>query len=169
MEGLRLRSITAAVGIVLTIIWVMPNIMNFEKRWWFSKSKLNYGLDIQGGLHLVMGVDVAGVVSESSNRMALQLKGDLSKEGVAVTEVKATKPEEGEVQITFANSADTKAKIEKRITDNYSTMLQVLSSDAAQVTVRYYDAYLLDYKNRVLQQSIETIRNRIDEFGVAEP
>lgn len=169
MEGLRLRTITAAVGIALAVIWVMPNIVNLEKRWWFSKSKLNYGLDIQGGLHLVMGVDVAGVVSESTNRMALQLKGDLSKDGVAVTDVKATKPAEGELQIVFANAADTKTKVEKQISDKYSTMLQVLSSDDAQVTVRYFDAYLIDYKNRVLQQSIETIRNRIDEFGVAEP
>jgi preprotein translocase subunit SecD len=42
------------------------------------------------------------------------------------------------------------------------------STDTA-VTVRYYDAYINDYKGKVIQQAIETIRNRIDEFGVAEP
>ncbi len=44
-----------------------------------------------------------------------------------------------------------------------------MGTTETSVTVRYYDAYLNDYKNRVIQQAIETIRNRIDEFGVAEP
>ncbi|KYG65068.1 preprotein translocase subunit SecD [Bdellovibrio bacteriovorus] len=169
MEGLRWRSILAALGVAAAIVWVLPNVVNFgEKAWWPSKQKLNYGLDIQGGLHLVMGVDVDGVVSESTHRLITSMKADMQKENVAVKDVKSVNPNLGEVTIDV-NDAAGKAAVEKFLADKYSTVLQVMSSTDTSITTRYFDAYLNDYKNRVIQQAIETIRNRIDEFGVAEP
>lgn len=169
MEGLRWRTISAVSGIVLALIWVMPNLVNVsENSWWPSKQKLNYGLDIQGGLHLVMGVDVDGVVKESTSRMMTAMKADLAKEQVENAVVKSEKPETGEITISGA-SAEAKKKIEKVLADHYGTTLQIVSSTDTTVTARYFDSYLNDYKNRVIQQAIETIRNRIDEFGVAEP
>lgn len=169
MEGLRWRTISAAAGIVMALVWVMPNVVKMnENSWWPSKQKLNYGLDIQGGLHLVMGVDVDGVVKESTTRMITSIKADLAKEQVEGASVKSDKPETGEVQITVAN-AESKKKLEKVLSEQFGTTLQTVSSTDTSVTARYFDAYLNEYKNRVIQQAIETIRNRIDEFGVAEP
>lgn len=165
-SNLRLRTILAVLGIVLAIIWVAPNLLNTEKTWWPSKSKLNYGLDIQGGLHLVMGVDVAGVVGESTDRLVASLKAEMTKENLQA-DVKATNAGMGELQVSFAPEA--KSAISKFFTDKHGTVLQEVTSTDASITYRYYDAYLMDYKNRVILQSIETIRNRIDEFGVAEP
>ncbi|HWU44504.1 MAG TPA: hypothetical protein VN132_13730, partial [Bdellovibrio sp.] len=119
MDGLRWRTIGAAAGIVLALVWVMPNLVNFgESSWWPSKQKLNYGLDIQGGLHLVMGVDVDGVVKESTTRMMVSIKADLAKEQVEGVDVKSDKPEAGEVIITAAN-AEAKKKAEKVLADKY--------------------------------------------------
>ncbi|MBV2168117.1 MAG: protein translocase subunit SecD, partial [Bdellovibrio sp.] len=169
MEGLRWRSFLAAVGVAVAIVWVLPNMVNFgEKSWWPSKQKLNYGLDIQGGLHLVMGVDVDGVVKESTGRLLASMKAEMQKEQIPFSDVKSEKPEQGELQVVVAQAAD-KAKVEKFLADKYGTVLQVMGSTDTAVSVRYFDAYLNDYKNRVIQQAIETIRNRIDEFGVAEP
>lgn len=168
MNGLRWRTIGAAAGIILALVWIMPNIVNFgENSWWPSKQKMNYGLDIQGGLHLVMGVDVDGVVKESTTRLIASMKADMAKENLAVTDIKSDKPEAGEVIMTFA--AGDKAKVQKFLTDKYGTTLQEVGTTDTTVTARYFDSYLNDYKNRVIQQAIETIRNRIDEFGVAEP
>nr|WP_295900452.1 protein translocase subunit SecD [uncultured Bdellovibrio sp.] len=169
MEGLRWRSILAVLGVAAAIVWVLPNVVHFgEKTWWPSKQKLNYGLDIQGGLHLVMGVDVDGVVKESTNRMIVSMKAEMQKENISFADVKSEKPEQGEIQISVAQ-ASGKAAVEKFLSEKYSTVLQTMGSTDTVVTVRYFDAYLNDYKNRVIQQAIETIRNRIDEFGVAEP
>lgn len=167
-QSLRLRTILAIVGLALAVVWVMPNVVNFENKWWFTKNKMNYGLDIQGGLHLVMGVDVEGVVKESVNRLIVNLRSELSKEGVVVSEIRSDNPGNGEVVISVG-SPEAKGKLVAFMNDKYSTMLQEYAATDASVTYRYFDAYLLDYKNRVIQQSIETIRNRIDEFGVAEP
>jgi preprotein translocase subunit SecD len=169
MEGLRWRTFSASAGIVLALVWAMPNIVKFsETSWWPSKQRMNYGLDIQGGLHLVMGVDVDGVVKESTTRMISSIKADLAKDQVEGAIVNSDKPETGEIVITVA-SADAKKKLEKLLSEHYSTTLQTVGSTDNSVSARYFDSYLNEYKNRVIQQAIETIRNRIDEFGVAEP
>lgn len=169
MEGLRWRTLVATLGVAAAIVWFLPNVVNVSNvSWWPVKQKLNYGLDIQGGLHLVMGVDVDGVVKESVTRLIVSLKSEMAKDNVAISDIKSEKPELGEVQFVVANAAD-KAGVENFIADKYSTVLQVVSTTDTSITARYFDAYLTDYKNRVIQQSIETIRNRIDEFGVSEP
>lgn len=169
MDGLRWRSILAVLGVTASLVWVVPSMFNLgENSWWPTKQKLNYGLDIQGGLHLVMGADVDGVVKESTTRLAVAIKAEMQKDQVPFVDVKSENPELGELQISVAQSADI-AKVEKFLSDKYATVLQVMGSTDTVLSARYFDAYLTDYKNRVIQQAIETIRNRIDEFGVAEP
>jgi len=168
MEGLRWRSILAVLGVAAAIVWVVPNVVNLGDKWWPSKQKLNYGLDIQGGLHLVMGVDVDGVVKESVTRLIASMKQEMTKEQIAMSDIKSEHPEQGELTIHVTQAAD-KAGVEKFLSEKYGTVLQVIGTTDTAVTARYFDAYLNDYKNRVIQQAIETIRNRIDEFGVAEP
>ncbi|MFP5518978.1 MAG: protein translocase subunit SecD [Bdellovibrionia bacterium] len=167
-QSLKLRTILALIGLTLTVVWVVPNVVNLEDKWWFSKNKLNYGLDIQGGLHLVMGVDVESVVAESVNRLIGNLKTEIAKETLVTPEILASNPSIGELTFTV-KSADEKTKVAAYLNESYATMLLEVGGAENTLTYRYLDAYLLDYKNRVIQQSIETIRNRIDEFGVAEP
>lgn len=165
----RTRVTLAIIGIVLSVIWVLPNVVNVDKiSWWPSKSKINYGLDIQGGLHLVMGADIDGVVTESVTRLMASLHDEFKKDNVGYKDIRATKAAAGEFEILL-NTADEKPLVTKHLADKYASVLQVTGGEPASVTVRYYDAYLTDYKDKVIQQSIETIRNRIDEFGVAEP
>jgi preprotein translocase subunit SecD len=167
MENLRMRTTLVIIGLIAAVLTILPNFVNMGEKWPFQ-TKLNYGLDIQGGLHLVMGVDVPGVVKESVTRLSGSLKSELEKEGITISEIRPTKPELGEMEVLFP-SADLKEKIVSQIENRYANMLQVIGSTETQISLRYYDAYLADYKTKVIQQAIETIRNRIDEFGVAEP
>ncbi|MEI7973637.1 MAG: protein translocase subunit SecD [Bdellovibrio sp.] len=168
MEGFKLRLAGAILGLAVIFSWNVPNLMNVENSWWPSKKKLNYGLDIQGGLHLVMGVDVEGVMRESSRRLMQSLQSDFAKENIPGAKLEVSKAELGELRLTF--SANEKAGVQKILSGNpYSTMLQTMSETESQMVVRYLEAYAIDYRSRVIQQAIETIRNRIDEFGVAEP
>ncbi len=169
MENIKSRNILALLGLLFGFVWFSPNIINVNKvSWWPAQKKLNYGLDIQGGLHLVMGVDVPGVVAESTNRLANQIKAELEKEGTPGIEVSAIEPTQGKIAFNFSDPA-AKAQVEKILNDRYGTMLQIIEDDDKKIVARYLEIYLRDYQQRVVSQSIETIRNRIDEFGVAEP
>jgi preprotein translocase subunit SecD len=168
MENYRTRIVLAIVGVLLCFAWIAPNVINMENRAWLSK-KLNFGLDIQGGLHLVMGVDVEGVVKESSSRLAAVLKADMNRENILINDVKVTDSKIGELTLTFAASESTRAAAVNYFDERYASMLQVMSSNETTIVVKYFEAYMIEYQRRVIAQAIETIRNRIDEFGVAEP
>ncbi|MBC7419378.1 MAG: protein translocase subunit SecD [Bdellovibrio sp.] len=168
MEGLRTRTWLALIGIIASIIFVIPNVVDTSKLAWWPNGKLNYGLDIQGGIHLVMGVDVDGVVATTVTRQTLALKTEFAKENIAVKDYTLNDVKQGRFDI-LAASADDAKKAEAYIQKNYPTTLQILAIKGDVVEIKYFDASLAEQKQNIIRQAIETIRNRIDEFGVAEP
>jgi preprotein translocase subunit SecD len=67
-SGVTGRLITIAFVLALAAMFFVPNIATIS--WWPTKDRIRYGLDIQGGLYLVMGVDTASVLRESTDRLA---------------------------------------------------------------------------------------------------
>lgn len=168
MEGLRTRTWFAAIVFVLAILFVLPNFVDTSRFKWWPANKLNYGLDIQGGVHLVMGVDVDGVVSSTVNRQVASLKAEFAKENIKVKDFNTNQAKTGQFEIHSESAEDLK-KAEAYLKKTYPGSLQVMSADADKIEIKYFDAYLAEQKQTIIAQSIETIRNRIDEFGVAEP
>lgn len=169
MENLRIRTIGALLGVLLIVIYLVPSFVNLGNSWWPTKNKLNYGLDIQGGLHLVMGVNVDEVTSLATTRLANSLDAEFIEDGLTGIKSSVRDGAKGEIVISYPSSAETASKIKNRIETSHIGVLQVLENSETQTVVRYFDAYLLDQNKKVIGQAIETIRNRIDEFGVAEP
>lgn len=168
MENLRTRTWLSVIAIVAAAFFVVPNFVDTTAIKWLPSTKLNYGLDIQGGLHLVMGVDVDGVIATAVTRQTQVLAAEFAKDGFAAKTFDTARAKEGKFNVV-ANTADEAKKIEGVIQKNYPASLQVVATTGETVEVKYLDAYLLEQKQNVIRQAIETIRNRIDEFGVAEP
>ncbi len=147
-----------------SVLLFLPNVIHLPS-WWPMTKKVNYGLDIQGGLHLVMGVDVQNAVKESALRHVRAFEADLAKEGVTGVTIKVTDPDKG----IFTFESENLNKVTEYLDKNYGTILLKRDQVDKSISYSYLDAYLLDYKSKIIQQSVETIRNRIDEFGVAEP
>lgn len=168
MENLRLRTWTAGISLILAALFIAPNFIDTSKYAWWPAAKLNYGLDIQGGIHLVMGVDVEGVLITTVNRQTTVLASEFTKNNIKFKGFDTANAKTGAFNI-LVESADAAKQVEDLINKSYTGALQVVSSASGKVEIRYYDAYLLDQKQNTIRQAIETIRNRIDEFGVAEP
>ncbi len=168
MDNIRLRTWLAALAMVLAAVFIAPNFVDTSRFSWWPSKKLNFGLDIQGGLHLVMGVDIDGVVNTTVVRQTKALESEFAKDGVVVKGFNTDNAKTGQFDVLL-NSADQGVKIEALIAKNHASSLQVISTTADKVELKYFDAYMLDQKQNTIRQAIETIRNRIDEFGVAEP
>lgn len=168
METLRIRTWSAILVTILAAMFVAPNFFDTSNMAWWPAKKLNYGLDIQGGVHLVMGADVEGVVKTTVTRQTKSLEAEFLKENINAKGFDTAKASEGAFTILVASAEDAK-KVEALLVKNHAGSIQVLSSNAEKVEVKYFDAYLIDQKQTIIRQAIETIRNRIDEFGVAEP
>lgn len=166
IESLRGRLITCLVVTLIGIVWIAPNFMDVSKMWWPTKEKLNYGLDIQGGLHLGLGIDVPAAMKEQSAKQSASLKNGLKTDKKIDATVEILDPNLVHLKILFQGPA---GPVEDYIDQTNRGAMQVLTSGMGFVEVQYYEAYLTQFKKNLVEKAREVIANRIDEFGVAEP
>jgi protein-export membrane protein SecD len=180
-KSIKIRFFVSIAIVLLSIYMLLPTLWslnhpdNPEKiPTWLPKAAMRLGLDLQGGVHMVMGVDLDGVVEAQLKAYGNSLERELKAEGVQINSqsVKVDRNANGDVRridleigITQNSDAD---KISSKIVSKYNVLQFVGQSDKLVVLAltREHEA---DVRARALEQSIETIRNRIDEFGVAEP
>lgn len=166
MDSLRSRILIVVFVLALGFYWMAPTLFPDKAgQWWMGSNKIVYGLDIQGGLHIVLAVDVEGVVKEASTRLTDTLKDNLAEKKINASNISVVDPKIGELKIMTDNVEGVK----KYLDEYYPTELQIVDTGKDFVTLRYLETYLNNYKERVVSQAIETVRNRIDEFGVSEP
>lgn len=151
---------------ILGVLWTIPNFVDVTKSWWPVKDKMTLGLDIQGGLHLVMRVDVDGALKQDALRIMATIKGELEKEKIPFKDVSMRDALRGEM--VFTSDADVADRISKVITNFYGNTLNQ-STTAGTIVTSYSELHIREFKKGTVERAIETIRNRIDEFGVAEP
>lgn len=154
--------------LAIAIYWYLPNVLDSKKIGFLPESKIVRGLDIQGGIHLVLGVDVKNFMSEKIERLSRTIKEDLTKAGVDGAEVTySATPKPSFVIKTSNGSALDQAKA--HINKTYPATFQILNSSGSEAQFAYFDNVEREQKERVVGQSIEVIRNRIDSFGTLEP
>lgn len=169
IESLRVRFWIIFIVFIAAAVKFLPNVADVSKVSWLPQKKINYGLDIQGGLHLVMGVDVEGSLKEKTLRLSEDLKGQFSEAKIeGVQSVQASSDKGDEITISVSGEQNIGA-VKEDLNKNHGGVLQVVDVTGSSLKVRYLDTWLIRYKKDIIDQAIETIRNRIDEFGVSEP
>ena len=176
IENNKIRWVIVLFSLVLASAWFLPNFYTFkENQWWISKEKLIYGLDIQGGLHLVMGVKTDEAIQEKINSLIADLKDKLETSKIQVKSINAVEEKTGQIQISL-NKPEEVEKASEIIEKEYfgsilgGTRLRVLSdSKEGILTLGYNEVELIRLRKDIAAQVVEVIRRRIDEFGVSEP
>ena len=166
------RLIVLALVVVLSVIFFIPSYQPFYQALpaWLKavmpNKGITLGLDLQGGIHLVMEVDEDRAVEIAVDRSVVSLQDLLVDKKIPVESVTRTGPTQ--VTIQFQN-AELKAQIQKMIED-YPTFLETESAGSANMLVwELRELEIKRIKDSAINQALETIRNRIDQFGVAEP
>ncbi|MCS6304034.1 MAG: protein translocase subunit SecD [Nitrospira sp.] len=127
---------------------------------------ITLGLDLQGGIHMVLEVDEDRAVEIAVDRSMTALQDLIAEKKIAVDSVKRT----GHDQITIQlQNPDAKDPAQKLI-DNFPIFIGKESGGATNTVVwELRDVESKRIKDSAINQALETIRNRIDQFGVAEP
>jgi preprotein translocase subunit SecD len=131
-----------------------------------SKHKLNLGLDLQGGIHLVMRVDVDTALRRKVQTRGEQIKSYAKDKNLGLTEAVGN-PADLRVTLTFKD-ADSVKKGLNVIDDDFSDMY-VTGQDGNTATLAFKDQFIKQAKADAVDQAVKTIRNRVDQWGVAEP
>jgi len=151
--------------IVAAIIYILPTL---KADVWPHK-KINLGLDLQGGMHLVLEVDSNKAVESTAERIAQEIRDQLKEKrlrNVSVDRIDGTRIS---VQVKTEENID---KFKTLLDDDFRD-LQKISEKTDNGTYTVVLGLTDNDRNNVeklaVDQALETIRNRIDQFGVAEP
>ena len=166
-QAIGWRLAVTAVVTIMGIIWMIPNFVDTSKMWWPTKDKMTLGLDIQGGLHLVLRADIQGALKQEAGRIAAGLSDELRRSNIAFNGIKQGDAARGEMEISTSNEADAEA-VKKKIEEMYGPMFGV-STSSTGAKAAFGELHIREFGKGTVERPIETIRNRIDEFGVAEP
>lgn len=165
LKNLSLRLIFIFVVIFVAFIYVIPSFNN--KIW--PHNKINLGLDLQGGMHLVLEVETQKAVDRTLERMAQEIKNSLKKEHVRRVFVDIGKNN----KILIKTSDKKQINLVEDILDKEFRELQLLSKssfdETIQIEMELPGKQATYIKRLATEQALETIRNRIDQFGVSEP
>jgi preprotein translocase subunit SecD len=130
---------------------------------WAPEKKLNLGLDLQGGIHLVMEVDVDAALAAKAANRAVEMKDYLERKDLPGATAKSVNRNQVEVTAP-AGKLDESLKILSEFED-----MERVGSSGDSVTYAFRPETVKSLKDGAIDQSIKAIRNRVDKFGVTEP
>lgn len=157
--------------VLIAAFSVVPSMTKIKEDSWFPfKKTMNLGLDLQGGLYMVLGIDFDKVYRDEVISYVKKAQISLREAGVESTlgDVILADSKDPKVKIEFAD----KAKVDTgraKIKELYSYPLRLVEETETSSTYGIGRDFKKEIEETALSKSIEVIRNRIDEFGVTEP
>jgi len=128
---------------------------------------INLGLDLQGGIHLVLGVDVDKALEAQVERAGDTAKSELEKRGVGVTRAERRGTTELVLQLGSPQSWDAAGKTLDEVLGTFDR--KEADQGAGRLVLALKPREAAHIRDLAVRQGLETIRNRIDQFGVSEP
>jgi preprotein translocase subunit SecD len=125
------------------------------------------GLDLRGGVHFLMEVDMESAIEKSLNRAAGEMRSFMREEKIRYKAVQASSRK---VTIRFT-SAETRDAARLLLENEYRDFEFVDSNDDRSwfIDISYNASALEEERRSAIEQNISTLKNRVNELGVAEP
>ncbi|BCR05669.1 hypothetical protein DESUT3_27380 [Desulfuromonas versatilis] len=158
--------------LLLSIVYLAPTLNATLPAWWKSplpQQRISLGLDLQGGSHLVLDVQTEAAVEGYLDRLATDLEDGLN---AAKTPFKKIARAGGDGLKLSIYDQESLAALTALVKKSHPELRVEPGPDEGAlipVEIRIPDQPLQELKDRTVLQALETIRNRIDQFGVAEP
>lgn len=150
---------------IAAIIYVLPTI---EPSFWPHK-KINLGLDLQGGMHLVLEVDTDKAVEGTIERIIQEIRSSLKKEHIRYANLSRIEGNRILIKLKGQKYIDGFEKTLDKEFQNMRILSRSMDGDVLTMQIDLPDRETDQIKKLAADQALETIRNRIDQFGVSEP
>lgn len=170
MKSLRLRFALVGGLTLLALLVVAPTFLPrafFPEGWREALpfAPLRKGLDLQGGMYLVLEVDLEAAVQNALDRTVLDLEKSLKDEEIPFDRV----ARQGDrIGVTLTAGSDAK-KFTDLLQGPYAFLESSGMGEGGAYLVGMRKREVFTIKDNALHQAVEILRNRIDQFGVAEP
>ncbi len=172
MKSIGMRAALVVVILVAGIILLVPSFTSTLPPGWtkvLPSDKIHLGLDLQGGIHLVLEVEADKAVENAAERISEEIKEALRTQKVAFARVAKTNTWDIEVVLPGSEQQnELRQVIEKEFPRLKWVNVENLP-EGTRIAFTLDDKEVNNIKKLAVAQGLETIRNRIDQFGVREP
>jgi len=147
--------IVIVLGVIAASVWYL----------YPPKKTINLGLDLQGGIHLMLGVEVDRAIESQTERALADLQAALDKKGIGA---RLGRQGATEMAVQLVNPSTWTNAL--AVLSEFKTFEQKSADQAAgRVVLALQARESAQIADLAVRQGLETIRNRVDQFGVAEP
>ncbi|TQR60811.1 protein translocase subunit SecD [Campylobacter troglodytis] len=154
---LSYRLIIFIIVLIFSLLFSLPSFLQSE-----VGKKINLGLDLQGGLYMLLGIDAQEAINSKIKTIASTLNYEINKQNIIIDELRIS---DEFIEFTVLDEADL-AKIDAVLKQIEGLEIELINSHYSLSLSAVELEATMDY---ALLQAVETIRNRLDEFGLAEP
>jgi preprotein translocase subunit SecD len=170
-NSLKIRSGIVLASLVLALVSLAPTISGDSLPEWWRKAfdPIHLGLDLQGGMHLVLGVDADKAVESRLDTMADQTEDQLREKDVVFKRVERSTGERIVITLYDEAAGEQADAIMAEIFPNLEALTLTSEGGYIQKNYRMSDREITEVREYAVRQALETLRNRVDQFGVSEP
>jgi len=133
------------------------------------QKRIHLGLDLKGGTHLILQVQVNDAINADSDRAVERLKDALKSSNIAFGEISKPNPQQNPEIVQIKGVPPESSSELRRIVNEKLGDYDLTSGAENSWTLAMKASVANDTRKKAVQQAIETIRNRIDQLGVSEP
>ena len=157
MKIFNYRLIIFTLSIIFGVVFAIPSLLQTD-----SGKKISLGLDLQGGLHMLLGVNTHEAVTSKIKTIATSVKYFSEDEELLIDGLSI---EEDSVVFTVLDK-DEIPKMDQMLKEIVGLDI---SKDDLKYTLKLTAEEIAKTKDLSVAQAVETIRNRLDQFGLSEP
>ena len=157
MNFFNYRLIIFFLSIVFGLVFAMPSFMQTD-----AGKKINLGLDLQGGLHMLLGVNTEEAVTSKIKSLATSIKYFTDDEEILVEDLTFN----GDTISFIVLDEDEKPAVDEMLS-KIKGLDVIINKESYSIELT--PAEIARTKDLSVSQAVETIRNRLDQFGLSEP
>jgi preprotein translocase subunit SecD len=162
------KPILIGITAFFSLLYSFPSLMGGVPGWWPSwlpNQVIARGLDLQGGLYLLLRVETEKAVEQTTENLVDEVRGILRREKVRYRGV----TRDGMDAVLVRASAESSLAELRDLLVREFPNLAVESGESGQVRLRVQPPEVAETRRSAIEQTIQTLRSRIDQFGVSEP
>ena len=170
-NSLKIRAGVVLCCLVLALVSLAPTFFGSSLPDWWRKAfdPIHLGLDLQGGMHLVLGVDVDKAVESRLDTIVDQTEELLREQDVIFKRVDRSSGERIVVTVYDEEAGGQVDAFMDETFPNLEAMTFTTDGGYIQKNYRLSDNEINAVQDYAVRQALETLRNRVDQFGVSEP
>jgi preprotein translocase subunit SecD len=157
MKILNFKVTIFLFALIFGLYYSLPSFLQTKEG-----TKISLGLDLQGGLHMLLGVKTQKAIESKLKSIASSIKYFAEDKDILVDELKV---DEDSIRFVMYDEAEVK-KIENMLKDIQGL---VINKDNLSIRITLTEEEKIAVKEYSVLQAVDTIRNRLDQFGLSEP